>query len=126
MKTPQIMTVSAVLLIAAGIAASFAPDELAALLQSEHSSQFTITVQLLGALWFAFGMVNWTAKETIIGGVYGRPVAIGNLTHFTIGALALLKVCTRIDAPVWLWVLAGIYTVFALLFARIFFRPPQQ
>jgi hypothetical protein len=30
------------------------------------------------------------AKGATLGGIYGRPIVIGNLVHFTMGALVLL------------------------------------
>jgi len=115
------MTASAVLLIAAGIVCTFLPQELAAALGSDTVSGSAVIIQIIGALYFAFGMVNWTARENLIGGVYGRPVAIGNLTHFTVGGLALIK--SSVLSPL-LLVTAGIYLLFAVLFGIIFFRHP--
>ena len=76
-----------------------------------------LLVQLLGALWFAFAMVNWTARGSLIGGIYNRPVAIGNLTHFVIGAFALGKDGTLMPVAI-------VYALFAVAFAFLFFRSP--
>jgi hypothetical protein len=35
-------------------------------------------------------MLNWMARANRIGGIYSRPVAMGNFLHFTMGALVLL------------------------------------
>ena len=58
-----------------------------------------IVLQLLGGLYFGFGMLNWTAKGNLTGGIYSRPVAMGNLTHFVMGGLALLKFAIRNNVP---------------------------
>lgn len=121
MKTYLVMTASALLLIAAGIVCTFLPKELAAMLGSDTITGSAVIIQIVGALYFAFGMVNWTAREALIGGVYGRPVAIGNLTHFTVGGLALIK--SSASSPL-LLAAAGIYLLFAVLFGIIFFRHP--
>ena len=36
------------------------------------------------------------AKESLIGGIYNRPIAIGNFMHFAVGAMALIKIITKI------------------------------
>ncbi len=121
MKTHLVMTASALLLIAAGIVCTFLPQELAAALGRDTVTGSAVIIQIIGALYFAFGMINWTARENLIGGVYGRPVAIGNLTHFTVGGLALIK--SSALSPL-LLVTAGIYLLFAVLFGIIFYRHP--
>ncbi len=115
-STKLLLSASAVVLGAAGIAASFLPHELVRAAGGEARGLFPVVVQLLGALLFAFAMVNWTARGSLIGGIYNRPVAIGNLTHFVIGALALAKAA--------LWWGAAVYAVFAIAFALVFFRSP--
>ena len=35
--------------------------------------------------------------RSIIGGIYNRPIAIGNLMHFGVGAIALIKIISRIQ-----------------------------
>jgi hypothetical protein len=78
---------------------------------------------LLAALYFATAMMNWTARGSLLGGIYQRPVGIANLTHFVIGALALLRGAwaTR-SLPV--IIAAVIYGIFALAFSSVFFRSP--
>jgi len=41
---------------------------------------------------FGFAMINWTAKTSLLGWIYGRPIPIGNFAHYAIAALALLKI----------------------------------
>ena len=70
-----------------GIILSFIPQEVSHFLSLTESTP--IVFQILGALYFGFAMLNWTAKANLIGGIYSRPVAIGNFTHFLIGGLIL-------------------------------------
>jgi len=118
------MAVSAIILIAAGILCIFLPQELSAFLGVADDPIVPMMLKIIGAMYFAFGMLNWTAKENIIGGIYGRPIAIANLTHFTIGALSLLKGITIQPHPLGIVILAAAYTIFAILFGIIFFRTP--
>src|SRR6187551_3157567 len=91
MNTKLVMTASAIVMGLAGILFSFMPQEVLSYVSSDPSLINSVIIQLIGALYFSFAMVNWTAKANLIGGIYNRPVAIGNLTHFIIGALALIK-----------------------------------
>lgn len=105
---------------AAGIAGTFAPDEIATRL----GVGTPLVIQLLGALLFAFAMVNWMARGSLIGGIYNRPIAVGNLTHFLIGALALAKAVMAGERRIAFVVAAGIYIVFAVGFGAVLFRSP--
>ena len=126
MNTKLLMTISALTMGVAGIGLSFLPNELLNYLSSTTATILdSLILQILGAIYFAFAMVNWTAKANLIGGIYARPIAIGNLTHFTIGALALVKGYFSNHEMVIL-TLSVIYTVFATLFAIVFFKHPVK
>jgi hypothetical protein len=79
---------------------------------------------LLAAALFAFAMVNWMARGTTVGGIYGRPIALGNLTHFFVGGMALLSAVFSGQADPMLLVLLLVYGGFAALFALVLFRSP--
>ncbi len=121
MSSRFLMIASALILGLAGLAATFAPAELLTAWGAPATEQTVILVQLLGALYFSFALLNWTAKEMIIGGIYARPVSMGNFLHFTMGALALGKhgLAHGFDLP--LVVAAVLYAVFAILFGVLVF-----
>ena len=121
LNTRLLMAASSLFLGIAGLLASFAPQELLAFLDSPATGAATVLVQLMGALYFAFAMVNWTAKDNVIGGIYSRPVSLGNLTHFVMGALALAKYQFSRAVTVPMMVLLVIYAVFAVLFGGLVF-----
>ncbi|MEP6703464.1 MAG: hypothetical protein ABJB34_01540 [Acidobacteriota bacterium] len=50
-----------------------------------------VFIQITGALYLGFAVMNWMAKTVFVGGIFARPLAIGYFSHFIIGALALLK-----------------------------------
>jgi hypothetical protein len=119
------MILSAMFLAVIGISLTFLPAEVGSLTGITPDKTFTVILQLLGALYFSFALLNWMAKGTIIGGIYNKPVSIANLTHFVIGGLALIKLLlSNHDLPYHIWILAGIYTVFAVLFGVIFSKNP--
>ena len=83
-------------------------------------------VQLLGALLLAFAMLNWMAKDNLIGGIYNRPVAVANLLHFAVGAITLAKVVLRRSKPVYIVAAAAVYVTFAIGFAAVVFGNPVK
>ncbi len=126
MNTKLLMTASAIAMGIVGILLSFMPHEILNYLnQAATAGMDAVVLQVLGALYFAFAMVNWTAKANLIGGIYARPIAIGNLTHFTVAAFALIKHYT-VSPTTLLLVITIAYVVGALLFAFVFFSHPVR
>ena len=125
MNTKIIMTGSAILMGMVGVALTFMPQEIATYFSFPTETSSVIVFQILGALYFGFAMTNWTAKASLIGGIYARPIAIGNLTHFIIAALALVKAYSS-SFLLALLVLTCIYSLFAIAFAIIFFTHPVK
>lgn len=117
------MVLTAVVLGVSGLALSFFPLEIFRYAISDPAAAYPLIMQILGSLYFAFAMLNWTAKENLLGGIYGRPVIIGNLTHFIVGSFALIKGSMILHAPL-VWIIAAVYSCFAVLFGVIFFRHP--
>ena len=120
------LTTSAFAMGAAGIAGTFAPAEIVAALGIGTAVGTTLIVQLLAAALFAFAMTNWMARGSLIGGIYNRPIAVGNLAHFLIGALALAKAVAGGQRHVAWIVCAAIYILFAIGFAVVLLRSPVQ
>ncbi len=124
MNTKLLMTVSAIILGMTGIVLSFFPQEVSNNLGFGGTD--SIILQIMGALYFGFAMINWTAKANLIGGIYSRPVAIGNFTHFIIGGLALVKLLFNNITLPYIWIAAIVYSIFAILFGYIFFTNPSM
>lgn len=120
------MSASAVAMGIAGIAALFLPHELLSAIGVPATSVLPALVQLHGALLLGFAMVNWMAKDSLIGGIYNRPVAVGNLLHFATGAITLVKLVIRGSMPMSVIVAAAVYGVFAIGFAMIVFGSPVK
>ncbi len=91
MNTKVLLTVTSAALAGAGVLALFAPELLTGG-GLPPASPLPAVGQLLGALYLAAAATNWVARESVIGGVYGRPISLGNFVHFMIGALVLAKV----------------------------------
>jgi len=126
MKTRLVMTASALVMGALGLAATFLPQEIAAYFAVLTAGELPLLIQVLGALYFAFAMLNWTARDSLIGGIYNRTIAIGNLVHFVIGALALAKGAFASPAGLPVLAMAAVYALFAIAFGMIFFTSPVK
>ena len=119
------MTSSALILGLTGIILTFMPLELLGYINLEASKASQILIQILGALYFAFAMLNWMTKTSIFGVIYNRPIAIANFTHFTIAGLAIIKgLLSSPGLQNEIWIIAIIYSVFAISFGLILFRHP--
>jgi hypothetical protein len=116
------MSLSAVVMGITGIVLSFFPQEFAIFFNLAGSN--IILLQVLGGLYFGFAMLNWAAKANLTGGIYSRPVTIGNLTHFVIVGLALLKFGTGNTTNKYIWIAVILYAIFAILFGIVFFTNP--
>ena len=127
MTTRVLLTMSAVFLAILGVGATFLPQEILAYLGAPQQDVLPVLVQLLGAHSLAFALLNWMAKNSLIGGVYNRPVAMGNLGHFGIGTIVLLKGAVGGDMPGSIWIVCGGHALFAGWFGTItFFGSPVK
>jgi hypothetical protein len=126
MKTRSLMILSAMILAALGLVASFVPREILNFLGTRPDPLPVLLVQITGALYLGFGMFNWMARESLLGGIYGRPVVFGNFMHFMVAALALLKALIAGPRPPVLIAAASLYWVFCLAFLWVSFTPPRE
>jgi hypothetical protein len=125
MKTNLLMSASAIFMAAGGVGGLFMPQELLAELGTPTSSVLPALVQLHAAILLGFAMVNWMAKGSLIGGIYNRPVLIGNVAHFMIGAITLVKLVMAGRSQV-VMVIAAAYILFAIGFGLLMFRSPVK
>jgi hypothetical protein len=123
MNTKIVMSLCAVVLVVMGILFSFLPQEMASYLGWVGTNP--ILLQLLGAVYFSFAMINWTGKANLLGGIYGKPITLGNFTHFAIGTLALLKWVMQ-GTPFIVWIaITVLYSLFAIVFGYVLFTHPK-
>jgi hypothetical protein len=127
MNTKILMTSSALVLAIIGILLSFLPHETAEYLNVEPNIITILFLKIMSALYLGFGILNWMAKGTLIGGIYNRPIAIGNLMHFGVGAIALFKIASNNQAHSEIIIsLTAVYVIFAILFAYVFRTNPTN
>jgi hypothetical protein len=126
MNTRILMAASAIVMGVAGAAGLFLPDEILAAINAPGTGIFPVLVQLHAALLLGFAMINWMAKDSLIGGIYNRPVAVGNSAHFLIGAITLVKLVIGGMREPALIAATVIYVVFALGFGMLMFGSPVK
>ena len=125
MNTKLVMTLSAIIMATIGILASFIPHEILTFIGLPTNQPLPLLIQVIGAMYFAFAMLNWMSKGSIIGGIYNRPIAIANWTHFVIAGLALIKgILSNPSLSYIIWSIAIIYSTFAILFGIVAFNHP--
>ena len=125
LNTKLVMTLSAIIMAIIGISASFIPHEILTFIGLPTNQPLPLLIQVIGAMYFAFAMLNWMSKGSIIGGIYNRPIAIANWTHFVIAGLALIKgILSNPSFSYIIWSIAIIYSIFAILFGIVAFNHP--
>lgn len=120
-NTKHLMVASAIALGIAGLAVSFAPAEFLGLLGLDAAEPMPALMNMMGGLYLGFALVNWMAKDNMIGGIYARPVSIGNFLHFFIGALSLAKQQLSGEFSAILISVLVVYAIFAGLFGWLVF-----
>jgi len=125
MNTKSLMTLSAIILALIGINLIFLPKEILDYFELSVSDTLELLMQIIGSFYFAFAILNWMSKGSIIGGIYNRPIAMANLAHFVIAGLALIKgVLANPSLSYVIWSIAIIYSIFAILFGIVAFKHP--
>lgn len=127
MKAKLIMISSAIGLAIAGLALTFIPQETAKLLNIPNQQLTLAALQLLGGLYLGFAMLNYMTsnymtRNTIIGGIYGRPLVLANLVHFVTGYFALNDLDTSSNIKV----ITLTYVIFAFSFAYLLATHPSK
>jgi hypothetical protein len=117
------MTVSTMFLMILGLAASFLPLEILSYAGSRPDSATALLVQIAGALYLGFAMLNWMSRGQAFGGIYGRPLVLGNLMHFAVAAAALVQSHLAPMAPMMLVGIA-VYVLLAIWFGLVLFTHP--
>ncbi|CAN5365431.1 hypothetical protein BH11BAC3_BH11BAC3_35380 [soil metagenome] len=104
-----------------GLAATFLPKEILNYVALNSTILPALAVQITGALYLGFAVMNWMAKAVLIGGIYARPLAIGNFMHFLVGGLALIKIAWNNSVHLYIWISAVLYFLFAVSFGMVAF-----
>jgi hypothetical protein len=126
MTTKLLMSLSALFMAGSGVGASFLPQEIAAHLGVRPDTYAVLIIQIGGALYLGFAILNWMAKAVLIGGIYSRPVALGNFMHFAVGAITLLRALANGLRANEVVIGSAIYSLFAICFGLVLFARPRK
>jgi hypothetical protein len=119
------MMASAITMGALGAVFTFAPAEMLAWSGSQARGVPVLIAQAAGALYVGFAVLNWMAKDVAIGGIYSRPVTVGNFAHFFILGATLLRLAFSTERTAFLLAVTGVYLVFAVCFGILLFASPS-
>jgi hypothetical protein len=125
MNTKFLMSSSAAFMAILGVAATFAPQEILAHYGFSHSPLAVLPLQVAGALYLGFAILNWMARGNLIGGIHSRPVAVGNFFHFAVVAVTMLKLAASGSARSEIIAGAVVCSVFAAHFGYVVFTSPR-
>lgn len=103
--------------------ATFLPQEILDYFDSHPDGLVLLIVQIMGALYMGFAILNWMARSSIVGGIYNRPIALGNFLHFTMVALVLLR-ALMVEQRIEIIVAAVVYSAFTIWFGLATFTNP--
>ena len=128
MNTKILMIATAIYLGIVGIGLTFLPQEIANFFEAGTIRTFILTLQILGALYLGFGMMNWMAKNSMIGGIYSRPLVFGNLLHFLVSAFALIKMVGKYSENQFVVIItiSILYSIFAICFGYLLRTNPLK
>jgi len=124
MNTRLLMSSSALFMAVLGVVGSFLPQESVAHLGAPPDPPVVLLIQIAGALYLGFAILNWLAKGVLIGGIYSRPLAFGNFLHFAVVAIILLKALLGGFKPIEVIVGAAVYSLFGVWFGLVIFTHP--
>lgn len=124
MIAPILSRISAGVLLVCGVALLFASDVLLPALIPAFPPAAAWLGQLLGAAWLGLAALNWLQRRAVLGGIYGRPIVLANLTVFFVSALSLMRALP--GKPPALWAAAGVAVLLAAGYAVLLFAGPFE
>jgi len=122
MNTKLLMIVSAAFLAVLGLTTSFLPQEVLGLHGTQPDGPTVLLIEMMGALYLGFAILNWTARGVLMGGIYARPLALGNFLHFAMVGVMLTREAIDHQAEP-LAISALVFSLFAIGFGIVLFRP---
>ena len=125
MHTRILMILSAVFMALLGLATSYMPEKVLGLHGTAPDNATLLLVQMMGALYLGFALLNWMARGVLMGGIYARPIAIGNFLHFAMVGVMLIRAAI-VHGVVQLATSAFIFSAFAVWFGLVLFTRPGK
>jgi len=125
MNTKILMMLSAVFLALLGLLTSYWPDKVLETHGTVPDNTTLLLLQMMGALYLGFAILNWTARGVLIGGIYARPLALGNFLHFAMVGVMLARAAVT-HGVIQLASSALVFSGFAIWFGIVLFTSPVK
>ena len=122
-NTRMLMMLSAIFLALLGLVTSYFPDKVLETHGTVPDNATLLLVQMMGAVYLGFAILNWTARGVLIGGIYARPLALGNFLHFAMVGVMLTKAAIT-HGVIQLATSAAVFSAFAIWFGIVLFKSP--
>lgn len=128
MNTKILMLATSIYLALAGIGLTFLPQEIGEFFATDINRILILVFQILGALYLGFAMMNWMSKNSMIGGIYNRPLVFGNLLHFLVSTFALIKIVGEFSGNsfIALMIITVLYSIFTICFGYLMRTSPKN
>ena len=123
-STKTLMASSAIFYGIGGVVLSFLPQEI--LDFAGFGTELSFVLQLLGAFFLGFAILNWMVRTSLVGGIYNRGIALANFMQFFIGTSIFLKHFAKHTDITYFLFVGIIYSVFAISFGYILFNSPKE
>lgn len=109
-----------------GLFTSFMPEEILLAQKIPANPLSTLLIQILGAFFIGFAMINYLAKSSPIGGIYNKAILLGNIAYHCIAAIVFIKfvLSDNLYAEVVI-VLTAMYLILGAGFLRLNFAMPK-
>lgn len=124
MRSTQLTRASALVLVLAGAALLFAPVEALSRTVPDIPPSAAWLGQLLGAAWLGLATMNWLARFTMVGGIYGRAIVSANAAAYFVSAMVMLSAGRRLGFSTSMLVIAIVALVMAAVYGYLLFRGP--
>lgn len=103
-----------------GLVMIFIPGLLAELLETQtFTTQNELFYQLGGAAFLGFGLLNYSGRGLLLGGIYGKPILAGNWIFHLVAAFTLIRSLFDLGFQAKLIISALIYLIFAAGFLKL-------
>ena len=110
-----------------GVILTFLPQEIADYMGIALNQLTILLLQILGSFYLGFAFLNWMSKDSLIGGIYKKPLVVGNLLHFLVSSLTLLRILFSAETHFnFILMLSIPYVAFAFSFGYIMQTTPKQ
>ncbi|MDZ7720201.1 MAG: hypothetical protein U5K72_15405 [Balneolaceae bacterium] len=116
---------SAIINAILGIAITFLPQETGQFIgTTEMNTADLALMQILGSALIGIAIINYMSRGITIGGIYGKPLLLGNLVFHLATGLGLIKYVFSAES----WILFGLpallYLILTAGFIKLNFTSP--